>query len=256
VDDRYVPNLNLTEKNLPKGILAHLQKNRALLEPKPRDFDNNSWEGRKSGSYQWFETQDAIAYRDDFLKPKIIYPNMTKHLPFYYDSDEHFYTNDKAFIITSEAENLPALTAQLNSSLFRFCFKDNFPDLLGNSYELRKIFFDKIPLKRPNPEQARVFEVLVGWVQVGKRYDVSAFKTAFVESLIDACMLEMYFADEMARCNLAFLASIEAVLETAKTLEAFYDTANDSKHPLRNGLLRLPVESPDLFGLFLKEGRT
>ena len=31
-----------------------------------------------------------------------------------------------------------------NSSLFKFCFRDNFPELLGGTRELRKIFFDKI----------------------------------------------------------------------------------------------------------------
>ena len=250
------PSLDLTEKALPKGLRAHLNAHRQSLEPKPNDYGAGAWHGRKTGTYQWFEIQDPITYRDDFTKPKIIYPNMTKHLPFYYDSEEHFYTNDKAFIITSEDENLPALTAQLNSSLFRYCFKDNFPDLMGNTYELRKIFFDKIPLKRPNPEQARVLEVLVGWVQAGKRYDVPAFKTSFVESLIDACVLEMYFEADMRRCSLSFMVPVANLLGTAKSLEAFYDVANDSQHPLRNGLLRLPVESPELFAVVLREGQS
>jgi hypothetical protein len=174
---------------------------------------------------------------------------MTKHLPFYYDSTEHFYTNDKAFIITSEVENLPALTAQLNSSLFRYCYKDNFPNLGEDRRELRKIFFDKIPLKQPSPEQARVLEVLVEWVQTGKRAEVSALKTAFIESVIDACVLEMYFEDEMQRCDLSFIKRVSDLLRTTKTLEAFYELANDSKHPIRNGLLRLPVDSPELFAV-------
>lgn len=38
------------------------------------------------------------------------------------------------------------LTAFLNSSLFKFCFFDNFPVLFGGSRELSKIFFDKIPV--------------------------------------------------------------------------------------------------------------
>ena len=36
---------------------------------------------RKKTSNKWFETQDNIAYWEDFSKPKIIYPNMTKFLP-------------------------------------------------------------------------------------------------------------------------------------------------------------------------------
>lgn len=39
------------------------------------------------------------------------------------------------------------LTAFLNSKLFRFCFRDYFPELLGESRELRKVFFETIPVK-------------------------------------------------------------------------------------------------------------
>ena len=35
---------------------------------------------RKETSNKWFETQDSISYWEDFIKPKIIYPNMTKYM--------------------------------------------------------------------------------------------------------------------------------------------------------------------------------
>ncbi|HFK5521442.1 TPA: Eco57I restriction-modification methylase domain-containing protein, partial [Elizabethkingia anophelis] len=63
---------------------------------------------RKKTSNQWFETQDSIGYWEDFFRPKIIYPNMTKFLPFIYD-DEEFVTNQKCFIITGL--NIEFLTA-------------------------------------------------------------------------------------------------------------------------------------------------
>ena len=61
------------------------------------------------------------AYLEDFFKPKIMYPNMTKYMPFYYD-EKGFYQNDKSFMITGK--HIPFLTAFLNSSLFKFCFRD------------------------------------------------------------------------------------------------------------------------------------
>lgn len=72
-----------------------------------------------------------------------MYPNMTKFLPFYYDT-KGFYQNDKSFMITGK--NIAFLTAFLNSSLFKWAFIDNFPELQGGTRELRKIFFDKIPV--------------------------------------------------------------------------------------------------------------
>ncbi len=70
---------------------------------------------------------------------------MTKYLPFVFD-EELFFTNQKCFFITSKT---PAyLTAFLNSSLFKYCFIDNFPKLGDRGRELSKIFFDKIPVKK------------------------------------------------------------------------------------------------------------
>lgn len=78
-----------------------------------------------------------------------MYPNMTKYMPFYYD-EKGFYQNDKSFMITGK--HIPFLTAFLNSSLFKFCFRDNFPELLGGTRELRKIFFDKISVIKVSDE--------------------------------------------------------------------------------------------------------
>ena len=42
---------------------------------------------------------------------------------------------------------LDYLVIFFNSKLFRFCYKDNFPELLGETRELRKVFFEKINVK-------------------------------------------------------------------------------------------------------------
>ena len=117
---------------------------------------------RKKTNNNWFETQDSISYVDDFFKPKIMYPNMTKFLPFYLDF-KGFYQNDKSFMITGE--KLAFLTAFLNSSLFKYCFIDNFPELQGGTRELRKIFFDKISVYQPDEETEKKFIQLVNDIQ-------------------------------------------------------------------------------------------
>lgn len=102
------------------------------------------------------------AYSDDFSQSKIMYPNMTKFIPFYYD-EKGFYQNDKSFMITGN--HLAYLTAFLNSSLFKFCFLDNFPELQGGTRELRKIFFDKIPVLNVSDDVNDEFKVLVNEIQ-------------------------------------------------------------------------------------------
>lgn len=52
--------------------------------------------------YEWYALQRwGSNYWDNFLKQKIIYPNMTKFLPFYLDQ-EGFFTNQKCFILSGE----------------------------------------------------------------------------------------------------------------------------------------------------------
>ena len=89
------------------------------------------------------------AYLEDFSKPKIIYPNMTKYMPFVYD-DKAYCTNQKCFIITGQS--IAYLTAFFNSSLFKFCFHESFPELQGGTREMSKIFFDKIPVMQVTNE--------------------------------------------------------------------------------------------------------
>lgn len=241
------------------AVRMWLSKHRSKLEPKPKNH-LGQWSGRKFGSYEWFETQDAIAYKDEFSKPKIIYPNMTKYLPFYYDKDDHFYGNQKCFIATSDAENLPYLTAVLNSSLYRCCFKDSFPELLGNTYELSKIFFEKIPIKKPTDFEAELFEKLVTMIQFAKRnsLDVAAM---FLESVIDACVMELYFPQEAKDKDLQFMRQTAGIIESLSSLEdtksiaQFMDKANNPKHPIRNQLMRLITDSPDLFAVIKEEGK-
>ena len=103
------------------------------------------------------------AYLEDFSKPKIIYPNMTKYMPFVYDESK-FLTNQKCFIITGGC--MAYLTAFFNSSIFKFCFRDSFPELQGGTRELSKIFFDKIPIKKITPEQNEAFRKAVTSIQL------------------------------------------------------------------------------------------
>ena len=87
---------------------------------------------------------------------------MTKYMPFVYDEQE-FLTNQKCFIITGN--HMAYLTAFFNSSIFKFCFRDSFPELQGGTRELSKIFFDKIPVLEVTDEINNQFRDIVNKLQ-------------------------------------------------------------------------------------------
>lgn len=70
---------------------------------------------RKKTNNQWFETQDSIAYWDDFNKPKIAWNRIASKKSFGL-IDEGIYIQDSMHFITGE--NIEYLAATLNSSLF------------------------------------------------------------------------------------------------------------------------------------------
>ena len=137
------------------------------------------------------------AYMEDFYRPKIMYPNMTKFLPFYLD-DKGFMQNDKSFMITGT--HLSYLTAFLNSSLFKYCFIDNFPELQGGTREIRKIFLDKIPVLKVDDQLNYQFEKLVSQIQSSKRVG-----NRELELNIDQMIFDLYDLSVDERNEIGFI---------------------------------------------------
>ncbi|MBT0551262.1 hypothetical protein N4T42_00580 [Riemerella anatipestifer] len=157
---------------------------------------------RKKTNNQWFETQDSIGYWEDFSRPKVIYPNMTKFLPFVYDG-KGFLTNQKCFIITGS--KVEFLTAFLNSSLFKYCFKDDFPELQGGTRELSKIFFDKITVMQISEETNLQFKKIIDDIQQMKENGES---TKELELIIDTLLFNLYNLKEEEIKEIGFIESL------------------------------------------------
>ena len=177
-----------------RDYLLSFGKERLEQTGKVYTVNGEKVKARKKTNNKWFETQDSISYWEDFSKPKIIYPNMTKYMPFVYD-EKALLTNQKCFIITGE--NIAYLTAFLNSSLFKFCFRDSFPELLGGTRELSKIFFDKIPVKKVSPEIEVKFNNLVSELQ--KRFDDQKTKD------IDNMIFDIYSISTKERTEIGYI---------------------------------------------------
>jgi len=128
-----------------------------------------------------------------------MYPNMTKFLPFYLDN-KGFVQNDKSFMITGD--NIAYLTAFLNSSLFKYCFIDNFPELQGGTREIRKIFLDKIPVLQVSKEVNLEYEKLVLQIQELKGKQLP---TKEIELKIDSQILKLYSLTEEEKNTVGFI---------------------------------------------------
>lgn len=120
-------------------------------------------------------------------------------MPFIYDKDGYFI-NDKGFIITGD--NIAFLTAFLNSSLFKFCFRENFPELQGGTRELRKVFFDKIPVIKVTKSVNTLFDTKITEIQFQKSKGIN---TEVVEKQLDELIFDLYNLTAEERETIGFI---------------------------------------------------
>jgi len=183
-------------------IKAYLHQYKDKLEPKPPDWNESrdgEWKGRKPGPYKWYEIQDNIAYYTEFEKEKIVYPNMTKYLPFIYD-DQKYFTNQKCYILTAKSDNsfLKYLVAFLNSSVSSWLIRTTFPELQGGTRELNENIFINFPVPQIDGSNQQQFIALVDRIlSISKDDDYfrSPEKQAKVkeyERQIDQMVYELY----------------------------------------------------------------
>ena len=132
------------------AIKNYLLQFRKQLTPKPKGFSGDKWEGRKPGTYRWYEIQDSIDYFKEFEKPKIIYPNILKRPEFTFDHS-NWFTNQKCFIISIDDKYLLGL---LNSKLNHYLFEKFLPKLRGGFYEPNYIVFKHFPIKKINAKDS------------------------------------------------------------------------------------------------------
>jgi len=144
--------------------------------------------------YEWYALQRCAAtYYDEFEKAKIVYPNMTKYLPFALDINK-MYVNQKCFILTTNSVSLRFLLACFNSKISSMWIRNNCPELQGGTRELSYIFFKNIPLPHLSPSKEPVvkqIEILVDKILEAKKQNPQA-DTGDLEEEIDSQIYKLY----------------------------------------------------------------
>lgn len=141
---------------------------------------------RKKTSHKWYETQDNIAFWQDFDQPKLIWKRIGSILRFCYD-ETGAYCLDSTCIATGS--KVKFLTAVLNSKLcnmelFRLSPKTGTGDLIISVQALNPI---RIPI--PNEEQETEVCVILDEIIELKKSDAD---TTHLESQIDQLVYELY----------------------------------------------------------------
>jgi adenine-specific DNA-methyltransferase len=175
------------------AISNYLAGYRDRLEPKPTDWnDDEKWEGRKAGSYQWFEIQDNVAYWETFLKPKIIVPAIQNKVDYAPDT-KGFFSNDKTSIIAHE--DWRYLLGVLNSSVSWWLTQQTFSSKQGGFYEFKPMYVETVPIPAASSKQKPLIEALTEVLSNGVR-------DPRYEQLLNGLVYELFFPEELHDRNI------------------------------------------------------
>ena len=132
-----------------KAHLLSFGKERLEQTGKKYIINGEEIKARKKTSNKWFETQDSISYWDDFLLPKLIYPETTQGAFFAYDETGLFLDKTCFMMISKHARYLQAT---LSSQLFEFAYKRIFSSVeLGqHGFQYNKHALIKLHVKKFN----------------------------------------------------------------------------------------------------------
>ena len=100
---------------------------------------------RKKSGNKWFETQDAIAYMDDFAKPKIVWGNLSLNAAFA-KAPSGMFINAPCVMITPFSSSLLTI---LNSKLGDWYIRQLGVTRNGGYFEYKPMFVEQLPVPKP-----------------------------------------------------------------------------------------------------------
>lgn len=191
-------------------------------------------------------------------------------------SDDLAVAHQNVYVVKAIDPNLHwTLAAILNSSTATFLYRSGIHGQKGRVMaQFRVHALEALPFPSSVlPSQSDNFNDLVHLVQFARKTG-DEMRALFLEDLLDACVMECYFRDHMAERDLLFhdqlriplsvmdrarggvRGGVDAPDDAAMTtyLHQFYETVNAPSHPIRNQLIRLTAESPDLLAVIKREG--
>jgi type II restriction/modification system DNA methylase subunit YeeA len=144
---------------------------------------------RKKTKHKWFETQDNIAYHEDFEMEKIMWQAITKKFDFYYDT-QGMYSDVTTFIMTGQ--NLKYILAILNSKMFTYCMDNIY--LLGDTFRSKNLILQNFPIpeiKEENKPVVSEIETLVNEILTLKQNNIETNITKQTKE-IDKLVYKLY----------------------------------------------------------------
>jgi hypothetical protein len=184
------PALKVNINNYP-SIKKYLQSFGKRIYQTGEDFidaNGQKAKARKKTGNQWFETQDQIAYYQEFENEKILWQEIAQESCFVYDNNS-YYINDTSRILTGK--NIKFLLAFFNTKLFTYIFSRYFAGggLGEKGIRFKSEFMKDYPIPNLSEQSQKPFikraEKIITLKSEGKN-------TTILEQQIDNLVYKLY----------------------------------------------------------------
>jgi hypothetical protein len=206
--------------------------------------------------------------RELYSTPKIIIAKMALRFEGFVDRNGEFAALNCNCISAPESGwTLDALAVVLHSSVVAFAYKQYFDGLRmsGGYLPFQAPQLKTIPIPPVNNTLVRILDTLGRLREVIARLDETQSVSNFLDDVSDACVMECYFREHMKDRELLFHDTLSPYLNEYNPeageaqqrvfITQLHSTLNSPSHPIRNRLLRLTADSPDLLAVIKEEGR-
>lgn len=247
----YTKKGSIAPKEAP-SIISHFSRFKEIMEERRENQTG------QIAFYNLHWPRDEAFFRKG---DKILSPRKCVSPTFYYTSDPAYVMLSLNVIKTSRVD-MRYLSAVLNSPVIYYWlrFRGN---MQGLNFQVDAAPIQQIPVAKAPTEIQACIATLVLLTQAAHGFgELTA--ASFIEDLIDACVMECYFRDHMAERDLLFLDDIAPHLaaynppssesQQREFIIQLYRTLNAPESKIRNRLLRISADSPDLLGVILREG--
>ncbi|MDO8787520.1 MAG: TaqI-like C-terminal specificity domain-containing protein [Sulfuritalea sp.] len=159
--------------------------------------------------------------------------------------------------------------ALLNSSVCQWAFETDNPQMVGKTFsEIKVVYVERLPIPKLGSTEMKLLASLAHsliLLKGGATGDTTdSTEITFLEDLVDACVMECYFRDHMAERDLLFLDELAPHLadynpeapesQQREFIVQLHGRLNAPSSRIRNRLLRISADSPDLLAVIKKGG--
>ena len=185
---------NIDDYPAIKEYLLSFDK-RVLEQSGEKDIDGiKGKNARKKTCNKWFETQDSIAYWDDFSKQKIVWAETVKiyfygerNYPRFCAVNEEYYLDKTTFFVPIK-NNLYFLGI-LNSKLSEYLLDNGYCNLIGpGSRGLQKNLLEQFPMIQRNEDNNKIIDLIENILK--KSFD--NYIEASLQNEIDDLVFDLY----------------------------------------------------------------